>query len=152
VRIGRVTFKSHFIPEFSPTGECVHFGPYSPVPNALSEGFKAGPLRVVQYSLAYALVRRIRDTQTHPLFVKDIPTNIIDRLAFLKTEGLTRHSEKDIRELQYMYGYFLKLHHDIQYLHLMSGGTEFFLNPDDAKDIKAMLEAVLQLTKPEDFY
>ena len=103
------------------------------------EGVKMWPLRVIQYSLALALMRKIRNLGKHPDFVNTLPGNIPDRLDFLLKNDLTAMSREQVEELQYIYRFFLKMYHQMQYENFTAGTTVFSVDRDTLTDIKAML-------------
>lgn len=104
-----------------------------------NEWLKLWPLRVIQYSLALALMRKIRNLWYHPLFIDFMPTNILERLDFLVERNLTRISKNEIEEIKFIYAYFLKLYHQMQFENHFSWTTEFHISRDDKKDIWLML-------------
>jgi hypothetical protein len=103
------------------------------------EGVKMGPLRVIQYSIALGLMRRIRDHGKHPGFIDELPRNIPERLDFLLDNNLTTLSRDQIIRLQYTYEFFLKMYHQMQYENFTTGATNFTVDRDTLSDIKAML-------------
>ena len=114
---------------------------------------KNGPLRYVQYLLALALMRYIRDTKQHPDFMKELPTNIIDRLDYIKVNGLTSKSFQDIEELKDIYAFLLYLYHEVQYRNFSESATKFVLEDrDKLRDIRDMLELLSRAFRPQDFF
>lgn len=59
-------------------------------------------------------MRRIRD-HGHPPFADSLPTNIIERLDFIQSNRMTSMNSDEIVNLQYMYAFFLNMHHEMQY-------------------------------------
>lgn len=108
-------------------------------PKNYNEWVKYWPLRVIQYSLALSLLRKIRNLWTHPDFVDILPTNIIERIDFLVSNNLTRLSPNEAEEIKYIYAYFLKIYHQIQFDYAFLDKTEFNIWSDDIKDIQKML-------------
>jgi hypothetical protein len=45
----------------------------------------------------------------------------------------------EIEQIKYIYAYFQKIYHQLQYENAFSERTDFLLNKDDAQDIKQML-------------
>jgi hypothetical protein len=68
---------------------------------------------VIQYTLALALMRTIRDTQSSPVPIEIIPANICDRLDFLKDAQITALSPEEINRIKYVYSFFLMMYHKI---------------------------------------
>lgn len=116
-------------------------------------GVKNGPLRYVQYMLAVALMRYIRDLWSHPGFLDELPTNIIDRLEFISDNALTSKNAQELHELGGIYAFFLHLYHDMQYRHFSEGETEFrVVDTDELRDIRDMLECLREAYKVEQFF
>lgn len=108
-------------------------------PENYNEWVKYWPLRVIQYSLALSLLRKIRNLWEHPEFVEYLPTNILDRIDFLLDNNLTKLSKNEAEHIKYIYAYFLKIYHQIQFEYSFNETKEFLLARDDLKDIKEML-------------
>lgn len=108
-------------------------------PDNMNEGVKYWPLRVIQYSLALALMRKIKNIWSHPDFVDILPTNIIERLDFILDSNITKMSKNEIEDLKYIYSYFLKIYHDLLYSYSSLKSTKYNISKDDAKDMKEML-------------
>ncbi len=123
---------------------------FNPWENILS--IKTGPLRVMQYTLALALMRRIRDTKLHPPFMDTLPTNIVDRFWYISENKLTKFNADEIANLQYIYAFFLWLYHEMQYKYTIYNDTQFQVENDVMKDIRAMLELIQNTFLPDKFY
>ncbi|MEM2115392.1 MAG: hypothetical protein QW524_00280 [Candidatus Woesearchaeota archaeon] len=78
--------------------------------NNVRWGFKYGPLRSVQYDIAYRLIKILKSQDDANLLLA-LPTNTVDRLYFL---GDLIYPYKDIEILADNYMYFLKEYHRIQ--------------------------------------
>lgn len=114
---------------------------------------KNGPLRYVQYLLAIALMRYIRDKKEHPAFMSELPTNVIDRLEFIANESLTKKNTDEINTLRDIYAFFLYLYHEVQYRHFSESETEFILEDrDKLRDIRDMLDFLRWSIKVGDFF
>lgn len=114
---------------------------------------KGWPLRVVQYTLALALMRYIRDTAKHPGFVAELPQNIVDRLEYLKANWLTKLNTHDIDEIKYIYAFFLNLYHELQYKYFKYQETNFVIEDEATlQDMRNMLEALKGLLKLENIF
>lgn len=101
---------------------------------------KTWPLRVVQYSLALALFRKIRDSWHQDIgFINTLPANICERLDFLLDNDLTNMSQGEVEELKFIYSYFLKIYHDLQYSYFGSWDTAYNVDKDSLQDIKKMM-------------
>ncbi|EKE27989.1 MAG: hypothetical protein ACD_3C00111G0006 [uncultured bacterium (gcode 4)] len=108
-------------------------------PENANEWVKYWPLRVIQYSLALALMRKIRNIWAHPDFIDSLPTNILDRLDFFKDNWYAKLSQWEMDHIKYIYAYFLKIYHQLQFEYAFSEKTEFLITKDDSQDIKQML-------------
>lgn len=108
-------------------------------PENMNEWVKYWPLRVIQYSLALALMRKIRNLWKHADFIEVLPPNIVDRLDFLLDEKMTLMSKEEIENIKYIYSYFLKIYHQLQFDFSFSESTTYRISNDDAKDIAGML-------------
>lgn len=116
-------------------------------------GVKNWPLRYVQYLLAVSLMRYIRDTKLHPWFLDILPTNIIDRLSFIRDNTLSSKSSIEIDRMQWIYEFFLHIYHEMQYRHFSEWATEFILEDQDAlRDIRDMLNCLEKEYRVEHFY
>ncbi|MBP9780157.1 hypothetical protein KBD33_06095 [Candidatus Gracilibacteria bacterium] len=124
---------------------------YDPLKNLF--GIKNGPLRYVQYLLAVALMRYIRDSKTHPSFIDTLPTHIFDRLDFINMNGLSTKNKSELAMLQSIYEFFLHVYHEMQYRHFSEGTTQFIIEDHDIlKEIQIMLTCLNQAYKIEQFY
>lgn len=85
------------------------------------------------------MLRKIRNFWNHPDFIDHLPTNILDRIDFLIDNDLTKLSKKEAEHIKYIYAYFLKIYHQIQFEYSFSEKSEFLLNKDDLQDIREML-------------
>ncbi len=112
---------------------------------------KPGPLRVIQYALALALARLIRDNG-HPPFIAEIPKNIVDRLDYIRANKLTTMAPDEIENLKYIYAFFLNIHHEMQYRNLILGHTAFALSDDVLQDMREMLELLQETMTPDKFF
>lgn len=113
---------------------------YNPV--NYQENFKTWPLRVIQFTLALALLRLIRNQGQHLNFVDELPTNIPKRLEYMRDNKITWLSESEIEDLKYIYSYFLKLYHTSQYWFHAEWKTEHELSHFQKEDIKDMIKAI----------
>lgn len=129
-----VKFKWEPITHYDLERQLLHYNP-----GARNEGIKYGPLRVVQYSLALALMRKIRDTKTHLPFIEWLPTNILERIDFLVDNNLTNLSQTEAEDVKFIYAYFLKIYHQLQFENAFNWTTEFSISKDDMRDIAEML-------------
>lgn len=59
--------------------------------------------------LAVALMRYIHDSKSHPDFVEKLPTNIIERLQFIKDSSLTIKTHEEIDRMIEIYEFFLHI-------------------------------------------
>ncbi|EKE30008.1 MAG: hypothetical protein ACD_2C00061G0003 [uncultured bacterium (gcode 4)] len=109
-------------------------------PENANEWVKYWPLRVIQYSLALALIKKIRNIWSHPDFVDHLPTNILDRLDFYLEAWMINASAEETKEIKYIYAYFLKIYHQMQFEFAFSNWTQFLLWKDDIQDMREMLE------------
>lgn len=125
---GKDNFKWEIKTQYDLDKGILYFSPQNYI-----EWVKMWPLRLVQYSYALSLMRKIRDSWTHLEFIEKIPTNMLDRLDFLLNENLIDFSENEIEDLKYIYSCFLKIHHQLQYESFFSDKTDFYL---DEKKIK----------------
>lgn len=91
---------------------------------------------MIQYSLALALIRHIRNAGEHPGFVDALPTNIAERIDFLLSNKLTKLSRRECEELRFIYTFFLKTYNQLQYAYLYHGQTQFSIHPDTLKDMR----------------
>lgn len=123
---------------------------FNPWENILS--IKTWPLRVMQYTLALALMRRIRDTKLHPPFMDTLPTNIVERFWYISENRLTKFNADEIANLQYIYAFFLWLYHEMQYKYTIYNDVQFEVENDTMKDIRSMLELIQNTFLPDKFY
>ncbi len=123
---------------------------FNPRENILS--IKTWPLRVMQYTLALALMRRIRDTKLHPPFMDTLPTNIVERFWYILDNNLTKFNPDEIANLQYIYAFFLWLYHEMQYKYTIYNDTKFEIDKDIMKDISSMLDIIQNTFLPDKFY
>lgn len=72
--------------------------------------------------------------------IDSLPANIIDRLRFLHDENLTSMNREEIETLEYIYAFFLKMYHQMQYENFTTGATEFTVDSATLTDIKHMLD------------
>ncbi len=112
---------------------------------------KPWPLRVIQYTLALWLMRRIRD-HGHPPFADSLPTNIIERLDFIQSNRMTSMNSDEIVNLQYMYAFFLNMHHEMQYRNMAEWKTTFSVASDVLQDMEEMLECLQKTISPDKFF
>lgn len=108
-------------------------------PENFVEWVKLWPLRAVQYVFALSLMRKIRNSWYHLDFIDELPSSIPDRLDFLFSNWYTKFSFDEIEDIKYIYIFFLKIYHQIQYEYLHSNKSEFLLDKDILKDIQKML-------------
>lgn len=114
---------------------------------------KNGPLRYVQYMLATWLMRYIRDSKRHPIFIDELPTSIIERLAFIQGNALSSKNSTELDRLIEIYEFFLHLYHEMQYRHFSEWETNFIIEDLDAlRDIRDMLACLRDAYKIEQFY
>ena len=78
---GKDNFKWEIKTQYDLDKGILYFSPQNYI-----EWVKMWPLRLVQYSYALSLMRKIRDSWTHLEFIEKIPTNMLDRLDFLLNE------------------------------------------------------------------
>lgn len=124
---------------------------YNPEWNLYS--VKNGPLRYVQYMLAVALMRYIHDSKSHPDFVEKLPTNIIERLQFIKDSSLTIKTHEEIDRMIEIYEFFLHIYHEMQYRHFSENITDFIIEDRDVlKDIRDMLNCLQHGCKIGQFF
>jgi hypothetical protein len=124
---------------------------YDPLNNVF--GIKNWPLRYVQYLLAVALMRHIRDSKMHPKFMDILPTHISDRLDFIYANWLSAKNKSELSTLQSIYEFFLHVYHEMQYRHFSEWATEFIIEDHDIlKEIQTMLNCLNQAYKIEQFY
>ncbi len=84
-------------------------------------------------------MRKINHLGKHPDFIDKMPKNIPERLDFLIDENLTMLSRKQVHELQYIYRFFLKMYHQMQYENFTTNATTFSVDRDTLSDVKSML-------------
>lgn len=114
---------------------------------------KNWPLRYVQYMLATWLMRWIRDSKSHPDFLDELPTSIIDRLVFIQENALSSKKRVEIERLREIYEFFLHLYHEMQYRHFSEWVTDFIVEDRDVlRDIRDMLVCLRDAYKIEQFY
>lgn len=114
---------------------------------------KNGPLRYIQYMLAVWLMRYIRDMKKVPWFLDSLPTNIWDRLEYIRENSLSSKNSDEIWRLKEIYEFFLYLYHEMQYRHFSEGETKFYVQDiDTLKDIRDMMESLREAYKIEQFY
>lgn len=114
---------------------------------------KNWPLRYVQYMLAVWLMRYIRDSKSHPGFMDELPTSVIDRLLFIRDNALSSKTEWELERLREMYEFFLHLYHEMQYRHFSEWETTFVIEDRDIlRDIRDMLACLKDAYKIDQFY
>ena len=114
---------------------------------------KNWPLRYVQYMLAVWLMRHIRDMKKIPGFLDWLPTNIWDRLEYIRDNSLSSKNPSELWRLKEIYEFFLYLYHEMQYRHFSEWATEFYMKDTDVlKDVRDMLECLREGYKVEQFY
>ena len=114
---------------------------------------KPGPLRVVQYTLALALMKAIKNSWKHLPFIHELPTNIPQRLDFLFESNLTDYSRGEIDQIKHIYWVFLSIYHELQYRYLTKTETEYqIIDRDTLNDIKQMLDILKKTLNPDKFY
>ena len=124
---------------------------YDPLRNIY--GIKNWPLRYVQYLLAVAFMRYIRDSKTPPWFIDILPTHIFDRIEFISIHSLSTKNKNELSTLQSIYEFFLHIYHEMQYRHFSEWATEFIIEDSSIrKDIQIMLDCLDQAYKIEQFY
>lgn len=116
------------------------------------QGVKTWPLRVIQYTLALALMRHIRDSKIHPPFMSELPTNIVDRLEYIWDNNLTTMNYEEIMNMRYIYAFFLNLYHEMQYRNMTTGQTAFWIDETLMDDIWEMLDTLHKTMLPDKFF
>lgn len=81
----------------------------------------------------------------------ELPTNIVDRLEFLSESKRTNLTKREVEEYKYIYSFFLKIYHQLQYEFFFSEKTEFAISKDTLNDIKTMLSFLNDTISPEKF-
>ncbi|MFC1615826.1 hypothetical protein ACFL21_01685 [Patescibacteria group bacterium] len=94
---------------------------YQPDQNV--EGFKQGPLRLVQSLIIKEIVHLIRNNPKYQTLLDDLPKNTMDRLFYLFVEELLKLNYSEVEELAQLYSYFLYEYHKSQHEYIKTGGT-----------------------------
>jgi hypothetical protein len=141
-------FKGNTCQLFDPDTGFINYNP-----NEHTHGVKSWALRYIQYTLAVSLMRYIRDKWVHPEFIKELPTNIPERLDYIFDNKFTRYDSKKIEYIKYVYGLFLSIYHELQYRYFTQGETSYQIQDRDLlKDIKEILWFLEKEFKPERFF
>jgi hypothetical protein len=107
---GKGTFKKQEICHFDLDRGVAHYD--CEHTNSINRGsFKYGPLRLVQSGLTVDMIKRLRNNQVDLDLLENMPTNIVDRLNFLETEGITGLSQEELADLTNSYKFFLHQYH-----------------------------------------
>lgn len=110
---------------------------YDPANHNLS--FKIGPLRWVQNGLLAQEIKFVR-SQGKDAFLLDLPANIIERLAYLSSNGNINLEEDNVKTLQLLYAYFLRLYHRSEQNFHLTGNTQGQLQGEDLVELRYRLK------------
>lgn len=104
--------------------------------------FKYGPLRFVQYSVADNVVKYFaRNPNLN--FLQVFPTNTVERILTLESEGLTKLSHEQVAELVDTYKFFLWLFHLSQFNFKEKQQTETSFDRQEVSERIKSLERIL---------
>lgn len=105
-------------------------------PNEYIGSVKYGPLRMVQMRIAYDITRLIRRYDDPSGFMRELPSNTSQKLAYLEEENVGRLEVSELKELIYYYNYFLWLYHKSQYTYLNYHEKKIeVVNPIEVKEM-----------------
>ncbi len=115
-------------------------------PDQKKLGFKAGPLRFVQFAIMHELIayyRRIEKPEENDLILR-LPANTTDKILYLETEGLLQASPLQVADLVNCYNHFLWLYHCSQEESQQANRLDCTFNVKDVRERLAAIDIILK--------
>lgn len=107
--------------------------------------FKPGPLRAVQYRLAFVISRLCHAEGKDLEFIMSYPYNTIDRLEFLHDSNVFSANRDVLNDVAEMYAFFLRMYHKSEVTWELDYGLK--ATTYDAQKSKEIKEALRELLK-----
>lgn len=101
--------------------------------------FKHGPLRLVQVALSCSIGHAIYVESANERLIQDCPGNTVNKMHFLREQGVIKASFRDVSEYADLYKYFLWLYHQSEFVFRTSGVTQHAFDSRQAQENLASL-------------
>jgi hypothetical protein len=110
--------------------------------------FKPGPLRSIQYRLAFLMTRLCRAEREDIEFLLAYPYNTIDRLDFMFDYGALKSNRDVLNDVKALYAFFLRMYHNSEMAWEMNHNLNAIsYDIQKSKEIKDALKDLLDAAK-----